>query len=242
MPRAKKQIPPEYIQCAGFTVRIVRSKARKKTVSLQVKQCEIALLVPTRTTQDKIEALLKAKADWLKAKIFQQKDALEPVSERRFVHDESLPFLGGFYLLDLQAAKTLPVELKEGRLLVRTPNTNNKTKIRKMLVDWYKIQAEIIFTRRVNYYAPLLRVKPKDIEIKTYRARWGSCTAKGVVQFNWKLMLAPEPIVDYVVIHELCHLIEFNHSPLFWAQVARLDPEYKTHRDWLTRFGSQLTL
>lgn len=242
MPRPKKVIPPEYFTYEDLTIRVVRSKERKKTATLQVKQGEIALLVPHLATQERIMDLLQAKKAWLKSKIAQQQDAIEPPPQRQFIHDEAIPFLGGFYLLDLKTEKSLPVQLHDGRLLVRTPNIQNKKRIRKMLTDWYKIQAEIILTRRVDHYAKLLRVKPKDIEIKTYRARWGSCTEKGVVQFNWKIMLAPEHIVDYVVVHELCHLIEFNHSPLFWAEVARLLPNYKNYRAWLKQFGEQLVL
>jgi predicted metal-dependent hydrolase len=83
---------------------------------------------------------------------------------------------------------------------------------------------------------------PSQIEIKTYRARWGSCTSAGKVQFNWKLMMAPEFVVDSVVVHELCHLLHMHHGAEFWAQVQRAMPNYKIAKLWLKEHGQSLSL
>jgi predicted metal-dependent hydrolase len=114
--------------------------------------------------------------------------------------------------------------------------------VRNALVRWYKLQAQLHIEQRVSYFAPLVGACPKSIEIKTYRARWGSCNSRGQVQFNWKLMMAPSAVVDSVVVHELCHLLHMHHGPEFWAQVKRVLPSYQDARQWLKDEGHGLGL
>ena len=94
--------------------------------------------------------------------------------------------------------------------------------------------------RRVQYFAPLIGVTYGRITIRSQRSRWGSCSSKGNLNFNCLLMLCPEEVRDYVVVHELCHRIEMNHSPKFWAQVERGCPNYRVHRKWLKDHGGEL--
>ncbi|HMW50360.1 MAG TPA: M48 family metallopeptidase, partial [Cellvibrionaceae bacterium] len=89
-------------------------------------------------------------------------------------------------------------------------------------------------------YCEQLGVYPKRISIKEYRSRWGSCNARKEVQFNWLIALAPAKAIEYVVVHELCHLIHFNHSPAFWAAVGQLMPDYAVWRRWFTSYGDVL--
>ena len=93
---------------------------------------------------------------------------------------------------------------------------------------------------RVRHYAALLEVSPRKITIRSQRTRWGSCSAKGNLNFNCLLMLTPPEVMDYVVVHELCHRKEMNHSPRFWADVERILPDYKVRRKWLKDHGNSL--
>ena len=94
--------------------------------------------------------------------------------------------------------------------------------------------------QRVQYFAPLIGVSYGRITIRSQRSRWGSCSSKGNLNFNCLLILCPEEVRDYVVVHELCHRIEMNHSPKFWAQVERVCPDYRVHRKWLKDHGGEL--
>ena len=100
--------------------------------------------------------------------------------------------------------------------------------------------ARIDLPARVAHYAPMVGVQYGRITIRSQRTRWGSCSAKGNLNFNCLLMLCPEEVRDYVVIHELCHRIEMNHSPKFWAAVERVCPDYRAHRKWLKDHGNEL--
>ena len=108
------------------------------------------------------------------------------------------------------------------------------------LERWYREQARKRIGRRVMYFARQMGVTYGRISIRAARTRWGSCSADGNLNFHWKLVLMPPEILDYVVVHELAHRKEMNHSQRFWAEVERILPDYKARRKWLKEFGSQV--
>ncbi|WP_242826930.1 M48 family metallopeptidase [Butyrivibrio sp. MC2013] len=111
---------------------------------------------------------------------------------------------------------------------------------RALLEKRYRKSASEYLTLRVNHYERLIGVKHKKIVIRDQKTRWGSCSSSGTLSFNWRLMLAPPQILDYVVVHELCHFVHMDHSPAFWALVAKYMPDYKERRAWLKSNGDLL--
>ncbi len=107
-------------------------------------------------------------------------------------------------------------------------------------IEVLKNRTRAIVTERAAHYAPLVGVRYNRIAIRAQKTRWGSCSSKGNLNFNCLLALCPIEIIDYVVVHELCHLIELNHSPRFWNEVARILPDYKVRRKWLKTNSSAL--
>ena len=107
---------------------------------------------------------------------------------------------------------------------------------------WYKKQARKVITERVQFYARKYGFKVAKIRISSARTRWGSYSSKGTLSFTWRLVMAPLEIIDYVVVHELCHSKELNHSKAFWAQVESILPYYKRRRKWLKENGAKLRL
>lgn len=103
----------------------------------------------------------------------------------------------------------------------------------------YRLQAQQRFAEKVLRYARVVGVTPTAVDIKTFNSRWGSCNIKGEVQFHWKVILAPHRIVDYVVVHELCHLKHHDHSPVFWKAVERVIPDYLECKEWLKLAGAR---
>lgn len=106
----------------------------------------------------------------------------------------------------------------------------------------YRQAAKEYIPRRADYFAQRIGVSYERIRIAEQKTRWGSCSSRGTLSFNWKLMLAPPKVLDYVVVHELCHLIEMNHSPRFWKLVEEIIPDYKEYRKWLKENGNTLQL
>ena len=108
-----------------------------------------------------------------------------------------------------------------------------KERIQQYLDAWYKSRALERLTDKTTRYAEQIGVSPSGISVRNFKSRWGSCDSRGQLLFNWNIIKAPHAIADYVVVHELCHLVHPNHSKDFWALVGRFDPAYAEHRDWL---------
>ncbi len=122
------------------------------------------------------------------------------------------------------------------------PSQKEKTPYERRLEAPYREAAKEYIPKRVAYYAGLLGVDYNTITIRDQKTRWGSCSSKGNLSFSWRLILAPPKVLDYVVVHELCHRKEMNHSPRFWALVESIIPDYKTHRKWLKENGEKLSI
>ena len=126
------------------------------------------------------------------------------------------------------------------KLRLREVEKDNIQKLSRKEIDELADRALKVIPERVKYYAPLVGVTYGRITIRNQRSRWGSCSAKGNLNFNCLLMLAPEGVVDAVVVHELCHRLEMNHSKRFYENVFRVFPEYRKYDLWLKKFGSRL--
>lgn len=115
----------------------------------------------------------------------------------------------------------------------KTEALTRKEKIKTLIEDFYRDQAREYLTVRSQFYADKLGVRFNGLRIKNTISRWGSCSTKKNLNYNWRIMVAPKEVIDYLVIHEVCHLKEMNHSPKFWALVESLDPDFKVHKKWL---------
>lgn len=227
------------INCDGFSATVIRTK-RKKTISIKVDAGKVSIIVPSDLPIVDIKKLLIKRTSWIQKKLLIQ-SKITPVEPKKYLSGESFSVLGENHTLSVYGASRNAVKLEDGQLFVFLAKRSRTTKkVRELLVDWYKKQANEIFVEKVAHYADILGVQPTAIEVKTYKARWGSCTINAKVQFNWKLIMAPHRIVDYVVVHELCHIIEHNHSKNFWNCVERVLPDYKARRTWLKENGFSL--
>lgn len=112
----------------------------------------------------------------------------------------------------------------------------------EVLEKRYRNSARVLFTQRVEYYHTYTGGIYTSITIRDQKSRWGSCSSRGTLSFNYRLVFAPPKVLDYVVVHELCHLTHMNHSKDFWSMVAGVMPEYKEYKKWLREHGQELTL
>lgn len=118
-------------------------------------------------------------------------------------------------------------------------NLEKKTLRSEEELQQLREQARVVLTAKTKAYAQQLGVCFQRIRIGNQRTRWGSCSSLGTISYNWKLILMPDEIIDYVVVHELCHRIEMNHSPKFWQLVAGILPDYALRREWLKQHGNE---
>ncbi|WP_438971409.1 M48 family metallopeptidase [Methylophaga sp.] len=227
------------IQGDGFTVDIIRSK-RRKTLALAVADGRVSVRMPAKMGSQHAERFIREKTHWI-----QQKLALHPpVTKKQFIEGETFLFLGQELFLKLiSASKQNKVSVRDNALTVELKSTSpSQAVILKHVTAWFKSQAKHLLEKRCRELARSSGLQPKAIFIKTYKARWGSCSRSGEIQFNWKLIMAPDSVIDYVIIHELCHLSQHNHSPAFWQLVENFCSDFKVHRTWLKNHGQNLTL
>lgn len=232
---------PEYRDGNGFIAEVVRTN-RRKSADIRVEEGAVTIVVPSSTSAERIDQLLAAKRLWIREKIALHQE-LTPANSKRYVSGEAFSYLGRNYRLKVEKGSFAPVKLVHGRLLVTTPDGSEQPHmIRNALVRWYKRQAEQKLTDKVERFAPVVGVEPAGVGIRTFKSRWGSCTSKGKLEFNWRIMMAPNRMVDYVVVHELCHLIRHDHSPEFWRELERVMPDYQQCREWLRDNAMKLSV
>lgn len=142
-------------------------------------------------------------------------------------------------IIKVSAKKRNSVELETDRLVVFSPVTKPAV-IQELVKKWYIRQAHMIFPVRVMHFLQFTGGEVKSIRIKDQKTRWGSCSSLNNLNFNWRLIMAPGEVLDYVVVHELCHLTHMNHSRDFWNMVEEIMPEYRLYRKWLKDNGNHL--
>lgn len=215
--------------------KFVRSK--RKTLSLIVEtDGTLTVRAPLQMKEADIRRFIEQKADWIRRKQARaQKEAVRP---HQYIEGEMFPYLG----------KEIPLRLvrnmRPALVMDRVFKLSRSAQPRAVSVfeAWYKKQARTVLTERVNFFARKFGFEVEKVRISSARTRWGSCSARKTLSFTWRLVMAPPEVVDYVVVHELCHLRELNHSPSFWSQVEAILPDYKSRRKWLKQNGGKLRL
>ncbi len=231
-----------FIQADNFTAEIVRS-SKRKTVSIKISKGKVFINVPNYLTHSTIESIIAKKQQWIKSKLATQ-EKLASIQPKQFIINESFLYFGHHYPLNIALGFRSSVRLENNLLLVtvKDQHLNTPNTIKKLIIQWYRKQAEIILKEKTAYYAQLIGVNPTSMTIKTFKSRWGSCSINAGIQYNWKIIMAPEAIIDYLVIHELCHIHHHNHSAVYWQTVAKFCNQYKDYGKWLKLNGAYLEL
>ena len=224
-----------------FPFEIIRTD-RVKSASIDVEDNLVKVTVPKNLSDERIEELIKGRLLWIKQKLALQASAI--VSKpKEYVDGEAFAYLGRNYRLKCAKGVEESVKLKSGYLNVTTKNGKRNSEHLKAVVEqWYRTKALSRLIDKTRRYSAILKVEPTSINLKDYKAMWGSCSPKGVVSYNWRIILAPHKIVDYIVVHELCHLIEPNHSSKYWKQVRSVIPDYENSKEWLKNNGNSLLI
>ncbi|MCW8983350.1 MAG: M48 family metallopeptidase, partial [Gammaproteobacteria bacterium] len=211
---------------------------RKKTIAFRVANNCIKVMAPKRLALYRIQQLLNKRSEWIGRQLEYQASLPEdPVySTPQYFDGAQIKYLGKKYHLALShTPKTKQgIKFHSGRLRVNLPiKRQSHEAIKNLLSSWYQQRAEERLPTLVEQLSKKIGVSYGDIQIRHFKSRWGSCRADGRLQFNWRLMMAPSSIIEYVVVHELCHRLHLNHSPKFWHEVEKQMPDYRQHRKWL---------
>jgi predicted metal-dependent hydrolase len=196
----------EFVKADGFVAEVIRTR-RRKTASVQVREGKVSVVVPRNLSDTRIHEIVTKKTRWIREKLHLHRQSV-PVKPKEYVSGESFTYLGRNYRLKVENSAERSVRLTNGRLTVSLHSKSTSPQsVRDALTDWYRTRAEQKLHEKVERYAKVIGVQPASVEVKTFKSRWGSCHSDGRIKFNWKIIVAPNHIVDYVVIHELCHCI-----------------------------------
>ena len=240
--------PQRSVELDGSVIRyrVVRSARRKKTVTITLdRDRHVVVAAPLKTRNADIEAIVRKRAGWILRKLHEEDSRPQP---RQLVSGESLHYLGRAVPISVQTTDGLTpsVKLEDCTFRIECPEylegEERRTALREALMNWYWGRADETIQQSVERWQSRVGRKPVRISLGNQKSLWGSCSSKGSLRFNWRIVMAPPALIDYVVVHELCHLVVANHSDRFWEQVARLMPDYSQRRLKLRKLEPLLTL
>lgn len=207
----------------------------RKSMKLTVRaDGSVAVEAPRVLSEEQICKLIDDKKSWIISKVNQRLSSGNLYNNLKAVEGEKFSYLGRECTLRYQQtdSKKPSITVKNGQLIV-SHHTNNEAELVQIIEKWYreKTKEEVEFW--IKCYQPYFNVTPNRIVIKEQKRRWGSCSSKNNLNFNWRLSMMPTWVISYIVLHELCHFEEMNHSPAFWAAVEKRMPEYRKAKEWL---------
>ncbi|MCK9495920.1 MAG: M48 family metallopeptidase [Dehalococcoidia bacterium] len=241
------------VAAGGIVVpyRIVRSARRRRTLELRMEADGVRVAVPLRTPLHEIDAFVRSRVEWIK----KHRTARPRPSAPGFVTGDVLPYLGGRMPLEVveggpTAGRRPRVQADLLGLRVTLPRParaedaedGTSEPVQDALRRWYRDRAVEVLTDRVEAWAAKAGYGPGRVLVRDQKRRWGSCAKDGTLRFNWRLVMLDPSVIDYVVVHEIAHLVRPHHRPTFWAEVERLLPDYRARRKALAEQGSGLPL
>ena len=216
----------------------LRRSERRKTLGITIERDgEVVVTAPATLPLDEIERLVRSKGLWIYRKLAEREFVVGPGRPKEYVPGETFHYLGRSYRLRLvdSANGAAPLHLQHGWFELRR---DERERGEKHFIAWYIEHGEPWLARRVALHAPRIGVDPGPVRVQDLGFRWGSC-GSAALNFHWRTLQLPPRIIDYVVVHELVHLLEPRHDDAFWRRVERAMPDYAARKEWLAEHGHQ---
>lgn len=215
------------------------TRSNRRTLSLAVlKDGQIVVKAPLKMSMQSIERFVYEKQDWIKQKL-----ALIENNRQKFddvISYNKFLLFGNRY--DLKLASVKNIQTSNSELCIYMPKNIAQEKIMSKIKNWYKKMAKSTLEERINYISGLIKIYPKSMKITDSKGRWGACNSKGNISFNFRVIMLEPAVIDYVIVHELCHLIEMNHSKKFWNIVNSFLPNAPELKEKIKEYSFLLTL
>jgi hypothetical protein len=214
----------------------LKRSSKRRSIGLQINDDGLTVSMPLRASEKWLYSVLQEKAGWVVDKLENWQSRQVPI--QKWENGEIILFRGeSFTLRVIPALFKMPPQLTPEELILCVKDVANPALVKKSVLQWYKNEAMRVFTECVEHFAPLMQAAPREIKLSSARTQWGSCTVQGVIRLNWQLVTMPLHLIDYVVVHELAHLHEMNHSPAFWRVVQGACPDYLAIRKELHKWN-----
>lgn len=225
---------------------IIYSERRKNTTLSVYPLKQVEISVPSNLEREDIQRLVRKKAHWIVRQMVWFDEIVQMNSVKEYVNGETYLYFGRQYRLKIIRNKKAQAKLIGKYLTVflpeKTPKTDEKKLIKASIWKWYKQHAQRKIDETIKQYSKKLGIEAPKFTIKNQYKRWGSCTKKNTLNFNFKITMAPASLMHYVVLHELCHIKNKDHSKMFWKLLKGIMPDYEKRKDRLRREGSQYVM
>jgi len=219
---------------------IIEKTERRKTVSIFIERDgSVKVLAPASASQEKIENAVKSKEYQIFTRIAKWKELNHGKVNREFVNGQSFLYLGRNYRLSIVEDQEMPLKISGGNFRLDKKFINKADKVFKA---FYKEKAEQKIKERLKLIEEKFQSKPTSVKVLELQNRWASWTPKNGLNFHWKCAMAPVPVLDYIITHEMVHLKHPNHSTAFWNELDKKMPKYREHADWLKKNGVKMDL
>jgi len=219
---------------ATISYSIIKSN-RRKTSQITVDKDSVVVRTPISKTTSEIKKMVDGKKKWIFRKQLEFQKQNSVILKPSYLAGSKLPYLGRSLTLKiLKNKKTESVRLKNNTIIVSLKSKrSSKTQVKKIYQKWLMEKSSKLFETRISKISKKLKLKPRKIIIKNLKDRWGSATSDSTINLNMNLIKAPSSVIDYVILHELCHLKIKGHSYKFWQMVKRYMPNYEDQKRWL---------
>ncbi|WP_417690381.1 M48 family metallopeptidase [Pseudidiomarina sp.] len=216
----------------------IQRSPRRRSIAIKVRDGEVLVQAPQKMPDRQVYAFVQAKQAWIERHLREQRAVLQQLNKRAWQSGERLRWLGEPLQLEVQQASRKSCErIVQNLVATVTPRSNPAKEPRDLVRKWYQQQAQQWLDDFFRAWPSAHELQPKSWSVGSFSSKWGHCNRRGELKFSWKLWLAPEWVVRNVVIHELCHLREFNHSSRFWRLVAGYSNDYQQAEQWLRQHG-----
>lgn len=219
--------------------------AERRTTDIVIERDGVITVRPPRhMAPEQVDATVLSKRMWIYRNLAEWRDLNASGVVREWVNGETFLYLGSSYQLQLVAEQDEPLKLKDGRfLLLRSlVEHGGAAAARAAFEQFYATKGLERLQRRVAHFAPRVGVTPGAVLVKDIGFRWAACQPSGDLHFHWKSLMAPLTVLDYIVVHELCHLHQRDHTDAFWNEVDKVLPDYRERKEWLRKRGAKLDL
>ena len=217
----------------------------RKTTDIVIERNGIITVHPPKGySPEQIDAVVESKRMWIYRNLAEWRDLNATAVVREWVNGETFLYLGRSYRLSLIAGQDVALKLKEGRFCLKRSlvDKGGEQAARRAFEEFYTAKGLKRIREQVAFFAPKVGVTPSGVAVKDMGFRWASCTKQNKLSFHWKCMMAPAKVIDYMVVHELCHIHQRNHSAIYWNEVDKVLPDYKERKVWLKKHGAGLDL
>lgn len=221
---------------------LLRSGQRKTADIVIERDGQVSVRAPEHLSEEQVDAVVEKRRFWIYKSLAEWRDLNATRVVREWVNGEGFLYLGSSYRLLLVQEQDEPLKLKDGRFCLRRDivEAGGKDAAKRVFERFYAERGQDRIRKRIAYFAPKAGVVPTGLDVRDIGFRWATCSAQGLLSFHWKCMMAPPKIIDYIVVHELCHLRHRDHTDAFWNEVDKVMSDYRERKDWLRRYGASL--